>query len=399
MIATDQPRTSRQPRTNGAIDLTEWILRKSRPGVVRSPTASLAIADLFSGCGGLTLGAAEAARRRKLGFRIRLAIDVDPECVSVYARNFDVAADRLVCGSIVDLVPGALGAPLDRTESDLQAHVGRLDLVLAGPPCQGHSDLNNHSRRDDPKNLLYLRAVRFIEVTSPQAAIIENVPAARHDKKQVVQRAAAFLRKLGYHVDYATISLHNLGLPQGRKRLMLIAVKKKDPKALFAKYGQPLKQYSLKEMIGDLEDAPSTAKPNDIFSTPSRMTEVNLRRVEYLFRHNKYDLPNFQRPRCHRDKKHSYKSMYGRLRWDRRAQTITSGFGSMGQGRYVHPSKKRVITPHEAARIQGFPDYFCFRMVEKRTMLQQMIGNAVPPVMAFRPVYDLIADGYLEFTT
>jgi DNA (cytosine-5)-methyltransferase 1 len=74
--------------------------------------------------------------------------------------------------------------------------------------------------------------------------------------------------------------------------------------------------------------------------------------------------------------------MYGRLKWEEPAQTITSGYGSIGQGRYMHPSEKRALTAHEAARIQGFPDYFQFSEVTKRADLATMIGNAVPPQLA-----------------
>jgi DNA (cytosine-5)-methyltransferase 1 len=73
--------------------------------------------------------------------------------------------------------------------------------------------------------------------------------------------------------------------------------------------------------------------------------------------------------------------MYGRLRWNLPAQTITSGYGSMGQGRYVHPGKRRTITPHEAARLQTIPDWFRFDSASTRTALARMIGNAVPPLL------------------
>jgi DNA (cytosine-5)-methyltransferase 1 len=76
--------------------------------------------------------------------------------------------------------------------------------------------------------------------------------------------------------------------------------------------------------------------------------------------------------------------MYGRLYWDIPAQTITTGFTSMGQGRYVHPSHPRTITPHEAARLQGFPDFFDFTVEGKaqRTAWSKLIGNAVPPQLS-----------------
>jgi DNA (cytosine-5)-methyltransferase 1 len=80
---------------------------------------------------------------------------------------------------------------------------------------------------------------------------------------------------------------------------------------------------------------------------------------------------------------HSYKSVYGRLPWDRPAQTITTGFGSMGQGRFVHPKRRRTLTPHEAARLQFIPDHFRLDEVESKTALAEMIGNAVPPKLTY----------------
>ena len=107
-------------------------------------------------------------------------------------------------------------------------------------------------------------------------------------------------------------------------------------------------------------------------------TPANLARMEYLLANDLHDLPNDRRPECHRGD-HTYRSMYGRLRWDRPAQTITSGYGSIGQGRYMHPDQPRALTAHEAARIQGFPDYFDFSACRTRSALATIIGNAVPP--------------------
>ncbi|MEN8220818.1 MAG: DNA cytosine methyltransferase [Pseudomonadota bacterium] len=109
-----------------------------------------------------------------------------------------------------------------------------------------------------------------------------------------------------------------------------------------------------------------------------------------------YNLPDLVRPSCHKNKNHSYKSCYGRLYWDKPAQTITSGFGSMGQGRYIHPLRKRVITPHEAARIQGFPDFFDFSMVNLRGDLHGMIANAVPPKITAMIINSLLDNKILK---
>lgn len=125
------------------------------------------------------------------------------------------------------------------------------------------------------------------------------------------------------------------------------------------------------------------------FSSPSTPSQWNQKRIDYLFDHDIYELPDSQRPDCHRLKKHSYKSVYGRLDWTSPVPTITSGFGSMGQGRFVHPSLRRTLTPHEAARLQFFPDFFRFEGIG-RAALQTMIGNAVPSRLSFVIALELL---------
>src|SRR5262249_12176423 len=115
--------------------------------------------------------------------------------------------------------------------------------------------------------------------------------------------------------------------------------------------------------------------------TPSAATERNQKRMTWLINHDRYDLPNRLRPTCHRGE-HTYVSMYGRLRWNEPAQTITSGFGSMGQGRYVHPGLPRTITPHEAARLQMLPDFTAVSVARTRSLMARLIGNAVPPPLS-----------------
>jgi DNA (cytosine-5)-methyltransferase 1 len=137
---------------------------------------------------------------------------------------------------------------------------------------------------------------------------------------------------------------------------------------------------NLKWAIGDLVDqTESTA-----FDTPSPHSDQNAARIKWLFENSSYDLPDNLRPACHRDGGHTYKSVYGRLRWDRPAQTITTGFLSMGQGRYVHPSRRSTLTPHEAARLQCFPDFFDFSATNKRSAWSRLIGNAVPPLLTLQ---------------
>lgn len=365
-----------------------WLKSHARETVFNNtPGSPVYIADLFTGCGGLTLGAKEALYSRGYVGEIVAAIENDPEASAVYRANFFPPDRAFRQVGIEEIIDGGIGDPHTHNEAQLVEQIGKLDLLLAGPPCQGHSDLNNHTRRSDHRNSLYLRAVRFAELTRPKAIVIENVPPVVHDKTEVVSAGEQHLRRLGYETHTLVLAATQLGIPQTRRRHLLVGVKDRPGALANLQLPEAYPLPTLRDYIADLEDEP--ASKQGLFYTPSDMSTRNRERVAYLFEHGLYDLPNLQRPKCHRGA-HSYVSMYGRLSWDKPAQTITSGFGSMGQGRYVHPSRPRVITPHEAARLQGIPDFFDWSGVEKRTSLHRLIGNAVPPRLGGWVVQQLI---------
>jgi DNA (cytosine-5)-methyltransferase 1 len=113
------------------------------------------------------------------------------------------------------------------------------------------------------------------------------------------------------------------------------------------------------------------------------LSSENKRRIDWLFDQDMDDLPDHIRPLCHQ-KGHSYQAVYGRLKWDEPSGTITTGFLTPGRGRYIHPKERRGLTPHEAARIQGFPDSFVFAEEGTHTSkkaLSKVIGDAVPPAL------------------
>src|SRR5262249_32294085 len=122
-------------------------------------------------------------------------------------------------------------------------------------------------------------------------------------------------------------------------------------------------------------------------------SQENQQRIKHLHDKGIYDLPNSIRPVCHQNDEHSYRSMYGRILPDEPAQTLTCGFASPGQGRYVHPTQRRTLTPHEAARLQFFPDSFDFSGVPSRKALARMIGNAVPMKLSYAFCLEFLAQG------
>jgi DNA (cytosine-5)-methyltransferase 1 len=362
-------------------ELVESLRSTTRPDFELARQA-VRIVDLFAGCGGLTLGIAEAARRHGLGLDVPLALDFDEDAARVYAANFPKA--QVVHAPVEEFFDGRLGDDrLTPREADVRAQVrgdGPVHVLVGGPPCQGHSNLNNHTRRADPRNGLYSRMARAAEVLEPWAVIIENVQSVTRDRSGVVQVTADSLQEAGYDVCDGVVDLAQLGVPQRRRRHVLVATLPPFPVAasiVDKVVATRSPRRDLAWAIRDLSDAEGTTP----FGSASKMSPENASRIAWLLDNAAYDLPNELRPPCHRDD-HSYTAMYGRLRWTEPTQTITSGFTCMGQGRYVHPSRPRTLTPHEAARIQHFPDWFDFTaggLVTRRRSWTQMIGNAVPP--------------------
>jgi DNA (cytosine-5)-methyltransferase 1 len=352
-----------------------WLRARYKPVSARAGRA-VRIVDIFSGCGGLSLGVDEAARACGLRAEHLFAVDVNADALKVFKANFSEA--NIVQEDVTALFPGELGDCLSPAERKLAASLGEIDFLVGGPPCQGHSDLNNHTRRADPRNSLFLRMARCAEVLRPRFVIIENVPGVVHDKGDVVSRTASALASLGYFVTSFVVKAVDLGVPQTRRRFVLIASRssKFHLNKLSHLSGHDPRTFGW--ACGDLVQV----NPGRVFDSSANHSDTNRARINYLFDHDLYDLPDEQRPDCHRLKAHSYTSVYGRLRWNEPVPTITRGFGSTGQGRFVHPTQRRSLTPHEAARLQFFPDFFTFEDV-KRYAMQIIIGNAVPSKLAY----------------
>jgi DNA (cytosine-5)-methyltransferase 1 len=332
------------------------------------------IADLFCGAGGLTLGAIEgciASGRKPV---VVFAAESEKAYADCFEKNF--RPRHMMRGDLAQTLAGP-GSPLTANERALVKEIEGVELLLGGPPCQGHSDLNNFSRRKDPKNALYLLMVRAAEIFRPPHIVIENVATAVHDIQSVVQRATEMLSNMGYQISIGVLNCGSLGVAQLRRRLFVVA-------SLKAKIALDHPSSWVGEIrdaawaFGDLEHA-----ERGLLTATAAVLPSTKRRIEFLFRERLHDLPDSQRPACHRDKKHSYKSIYGRMHWDKPAQTVTTGFYSMCMGRYIHPSQPRTINAWEAARLQFFPDYYDFSPATSRAILSQVIGNAVPSKISY----------------
>jgi len=365
-----------------AWDFTRW-----RGNVPSYPIQrkKVRVVDLFCGCGGFAWGIREGLLQKGIEPIITHAYDVDDNALKVYKRNLrpmntsNESVAMQVDFSLRLLDRGARFAyppEITQTSKSLAGEVGRTDIVIAGPPCQGHSNLNNHSRRKDPRNLLYLTTVAVACALRSRMVIIENVPEVQNDHFLVVERAKDLLEAEGYSVSSIVLDGTTVGLPQGRKRFFLVGTLQGQLNLLQALQNfEVTRARTVMQAIGDLIGVKKEAE----FDRSANLSKENIARIEWLFDNGAYELANEQRPDCHKDG-HSYPSVYGRLYPDKPAWTITTGLNSPGRGRFIHPTERRNITPHEAARLQGFDDEYDFGNDIGRNSMAKLIGDAVPPL-------------------
>ena len=365
-------------------------LRGERPAAVLPSRRQLRVADLFSGIGGLALGLRQLLDESGTRATWELVVDRDPGATAVYAGNHEVAlASNQSVAALVDYrVSRTRGQarfvyPPELLDEEIASSVAGVDMVIAGPPCEGHSNLNNRTRRDDPRNHLYLAVPAFAVAAGARMLVIENVPAVRNDWSGVVGDAEQVLQSEGYRVERGVLAADHMGWPQTRRRFFLVARRGAPPIPLDrvreALSDRPPRD--LRWAIGDL------GRPvSDPMHQVGILSDANKARIAWLFENDKHDLDLSERPECHRDGT-SYQAVYGRLHWDRPAPTITTGFLTPGRGRYVHPGEQRTLTPREAARLQGFPDSYRFVIDPEnppgRVDLARWIGDAVPMPLGY----------------
>ncbi len=363
----------------------------------------LSIVDLFSGAGGFTNGARQAGAELGYETNVAGAVDHDPDALAVFDANHEPFKTH--SGSITSLVDYRIrGSRVEArfryepeiTDQNWNELVGQVDLVLAGPPCQGHSNLNNHTRRVDKRNELYLTVPAMALALRAPIVIIENVPTVVNDELGVVESTIRLLADAGYQVETGVLRAADMGWPQRRNRFFLVARRDRSPLPIaevqraFAAEARPVMW-----ALTDREDP----DPDDHMSRLPQLSIENRKRIDWLFENDEYDLDLSERPKSHRGGT-SYMSVYGRMRPDLPAQTITTGFMTPGRGRYVHPTRRRVITPREAARLQGFPDDYAFRVRpgEDPTArsLAKWIGDAVPLPLGHAAAISALAAGPLS---
>ncbi len=319
--------------------------------------------DLFSGCGGLTQGLKEA------GFGVLAAIEIDPLAAETYAVNHPE-----VSLFMLDIRTVSAKVLLDACKLGR----GELDLLAGCPPCQGFSRLRNNNRRvrmDDPRNRLIADVLRLVQGIFPRVLMLENVPnLARYSRYVRFKRE---LQQMGYEVSDEILNVADYGVPQRRRRLVVLASR-------ICKISQ-IRPAGLRRTV---RDAIGNLSEHSLGDDPlQQSSERRSNRVGALIRAvpkdggSRKDLPKRFVLKCH-ERRDGFHDIYGRMRWDDVAPTITGGCINPSKGRFLHPEEDRAITLREAALLQSFPLDYRFSLRRGKYAAAEMIGNALPPAFS-----------------
>lgn len=320
--------------------------------------------ELFSGCGGMTLGL------KRAGFTVIGAVENDSLAIETYQANHPEVA--VWAADIRELTPSDI---VDAYRSAYGLREGELDLLAGCPPCQGFSSirtLNGSRNIDDPRNDLVFDFLRFVEAFKPKAVMMENVPELAQDDRFRV--FCQHMEQLGYVGRHKVFNAADYGVPQRRHRLIYLA-------GLYAviDFAQPVRRrQTVRDAIGALPKPCESADPVHAIKENRTKKVLDLIRRIPADGGSRTDLPEDSQLDCHK-RCSGFKDVYGRMTWDSLSPTITSGCFNPSKGRFLHPIEDRAITLREAALLQGFPPGYRFPNTKSRSAVALMIGNALPP--------------------
>jgi len=320
---------------------------------------SLTAIDLFGGAGGLTAGL------RAAGFDVLAAVDNSPLAIQAYQMNH--AAVKTWRRDIRRLDPLTVAG-----EIGLQP--GELTLLAGCPPCQGFSTLRTRRRSSsvaDPRNGLVAQFARWAEQLRPRALMMENVPGLADDVR--LTRMTRRLERLGYRLATAILDASDYGVPQRRRRLVMLGLLEVD--VAFEATSVP--PATVRDAIGGL---PAPEHSDDPLHSHGERRSPDIRRRIRLIppESGLRQLDRSLQLKCHQRTSGFY-DVYGRMRWDEPAPTITGGCINPSKGRFLHPEQHRAITLREAALLQSFPKDYCLPLDRGKYRAAELIGNALPP--------------------
>lgn len=350
------------------------------------------VIDLFSGCGGLSLGFLQD------GYAVKKALEFDENIANSYKLNH---------------------ASVEMIIEDIQAvdikkwfRRGEASVIIGGPPCQGFSMAGARIRNgfiDDSRNYLFKQYFQIVKTVMPEIFIMENVKGiiTMQDGRILEEIMELFsnrnlLNGTTYNLNIKLVNSADFGIPQKRERVLIIGTKSskinfdelwaKTHSEIQLKYPDYFDRVTVEDAISNL---PKTTKTGDIKRPKPISSYQNYLSCDdnIIKNHTQTNHSKLVRERMSKigkgenykvleeDIKSVHSGAYGRLSWNELAPTITTRFDTPAGGRFIHPVENRTLSPREAARIQSFPDNFIF--YGNRTSINKQIGNAVPPKIAY----------------
>lgn len=339
----------------------------------------LGVIDLFSGCGGSALGFDQ------IGFPIKVAVDIDKNASESFKLNFP---NSVVFDSDISYLSGKELLTAGGFKN------GNQVILIACPPCQGFSSARRNSERlSDPRNKLIYEFLRIVDEIRPLAFVMENVPGlANNIGKPIFLHILQRLNELGYQTVYDVVNTADYGVPQKRKRLVLLGTNNSNIRLQFptktnidpSKPSELSAWNTVRETLKDLPILKAGEKnADDFMHVSANLANINLKRMKQT-PHDGGDRMSWTADlvlECHKTT-NGHKDVYGRMKWDAPSPTITGGCVMISKGRFGHPEQDRAISLREAARLQTFPDSFKF--AGNFGEIARQIGNAVPPLLAKR---------------
>lgn len=336
----------------------------------RKEKEKLKAVDFFCGAGGVTCGFQSA------GIKVLGGIDIDVTCKETYERNNEGAI--FLNKDISTYQPKAL-------RKDLKIKPNDDKLIFVGcSPCQYYSSVNNIKSKSAKGKLLLEDFQRFVDYFKPGYVFIENVPGLKRSPESPLAKFKEFLDANSYIYSDDVLNAKYLGVPQNRRRYVLIA-SRVSPSIDLPNENKD-KLVSVGQAIGDTNlfpPIPAGHKDNSYFiHTSAELKEINLRRIRSTLPNggSRDGWPPELQLDCYRSYA-GHSDVYGRMKWGKPSPTITTKFYSLSNGRYGHPEQDRALSLREGAVLQSFPiDYRFYASGQGK--IARLIGNAVPPKMA-----------------
>lgn len=337
--------------------------------------------DFFCGTGGMTYGMQQA------GIDVLAGIDFDPNCRETYEINNPKS--KFIEKDIHELSETELAELTEVKKNDDSL------VFICCSPCQYWTHINTDREKSLKSKGLLKEFQRFVSWFKPGYLVIENVPGLLKNKKEkILSEFLVFLESESYVYDHKIVNANHYGVPQHRKRYLLIATRVSE--SIQIPEGEYDENLILRNYIGVHNGFPAVEDGHkdktEFMHTTASLSEKNKKRIRKTpknggIRLSWKDDPELQID-AYRGKDNNFKDVYGRMFWDKPAPTITTRYNSLSNGRFGHPEEPRAISLREGAILQSFPKTYVFKGPNEASITRQ-IGNAVPPELAKRIGYSI----------